>query len=138
MGFDLNVGSTTLTNIDNANGMSLINRRGQTVVVGGEFNYPQADELQRNVSIARVTDHAKHLMIDAYDGLINSTQALTIKATRLQEALNPILGVEIVGATVTPTSASAGTENYTLRLSVIHPTERIVVHIIVAEVPIAI
>ena len=130
----LNLGVTDLTNLDAASVCSIILHNGQHRIAGGDFHYASDTELQRNWSIARVVDHAKHLLLDRWDTLVSSTRPLSVLATRLEEALTPIIGIEVQAATVTGLRAAGGTKDFQLDLSLIHPTERITVHIALTEV----
>ena len=130
----LNLGLSTLTNIDNANGSSIILHNGRHRIAGGEFNYASQTELQRDWAIARVVDHAKNLITNRWDGLSGSPKSLPVLATRLEESLAPIVGTEIVRGTVTGVGGTGGNKIFNLDLDIIHPVNSMEVHIRINEV----
>ena len=130
----LNIGVTDLDNLDAANVSSIVDHNNRHVITGGEFNYTSDTELQRDWAIARVVDHAKHLLIDRWDDLVGSTRPISVLATRLEEALAPIVGTEIVSGVVSGVSGAQGHKIFNLDLDIIHPVTSVEVHIRITEV----
>ena len=113
--FNLLLGSPDLTALDTAGVTSIINTSQGPAIAGGNFGYTSTTDPQRDWSIARVTDHAGQLLHDAWLALQRDHYSPEILAGKLTTALAPIIGTEVVGATVTMVQQAQG--NYTVDMT---------------------
>ena len=113
--FNLLLGSPDLTALDNAGVTSIINTSQGPAIAGGNFGYTSTTDPQRAWEVARVTDHAGQLLHDAWQALQRDHYSPEILSAKLTTALAPIIGTEVVSATVTMVQSAQG--NYTVDMT---------------------
>ena len=126
----ISLGTPQLTTLDDAGISTMITAQGATRIAGGYFNYSPATNPLRDWSVARVVDHAEHLLRTAWlTRLVGTTISLPSMASVLEETLQPLVGNEITAVGVAGTTVSGASRTFDIALSVITPAGNIIVNI---------
>ena len=127
---NLALGSDALTQLDATGLCSLITFNGETRIAGGSFNYTDTTDPRRDWSVARVVDHAEHVLRNVWlNNLVGSTASLSVMANTLESGLRLLIGRELSTASVSPVSAEGGSRTFAINMGVRTPAGDITVNI---------
>ena len=126
----ISLGTPQLTTLDNAGISTLITAEGATRIAGGYFNYSPDTNPLRDWSVARVVDHAEHLLRRTWlTRLVGTTLSLPAMSSVLEETLQTLVGSEIAAVGVVGTASTGASRTFDVSLNVITPAGNIIVNI---------
>ena len=125
----MSLGTSQLETLDDAGISSLIIAEGATRIAGGFFSYAAGDP-QRDWSVARVVDHAEHILRRTWlTRLVGSTASLPVMATVLEDGLRQLIGNEITAVGIVGTGSEGASRTFDVSLSVPTPAGNIVINL---------